>query len=85
MQQKLGLAHDQWRAYRATSFEERAERMHTTADLFEQKAGFTARLMTTEMDNARGYGTVLPPGRGRSGIAGRCGERGDRFALLLER
>ncbi|MFC4115106.1 NADP-dependent succinic semialdehyde dehydrogenase [Nonomuraea zeae] len=49
LRQKIGLAFDRWQTYRTTSFEERAGRMHATADLFEKEADLSAELMTTEM------------------------------------
>ncbi|GAA2216033.1 NADP-dependent succinic semialdehyde dehydrogenase [Nonomuraea monospora] len=54
LQRKLGLAHDRWRAYRTTSFEERATWLRAAADLFEEEADFAARLMTTEMGKTLG-------------------------------
>ncbi|WP_067135018.1 NADP-dependent succinic semialdehyde dehydrogenase [Microtetraspora malaysiensis] len=60
IERKVGLAHERWRTYRDTGFDERAEWMRAGADLLEQEADAAARLMTTEM------GKTLAAARGEA-------------------
>jgi succinate-semialdehyde dehydrogenase/glutarate-semialdehyde dehydrogenase len=49
VRQKIETAHERWKTYRLTSFDERATLMRATADLLEKEADDVARVMTTEM------------------------------------
>ncbi|WP_433356364.1 NADP-dependent succinic semialdehyde dehydrogenase [Microtetraspora malaysiensis] len=66
IERKVGLAHERWRTYRDTGFDERAEWMRASADLVEQEADAAARLMTTEMGKtlAAARGEALKCARG---------------------
>jgi len=49
IEEKLKLADDIFKAYRHTSFQERAEKMSRAADILENEKSEFAKLMTTEM------------------------------------
>ncbi|HZZ49052.1 MAG TPA: NADP-dependent succinic semialdehyde dehydrogenase [Pseudonocardia sp.] len=49
VRQKIETAHERWKTYRLTSFDERAALLRAAADLLEKEADDIARVMTTEM------------------------------------
>ncbi|GAA0437217.1 succinate-semialdehyde dehydrogenase [NADP(+)] 1 [Acrocarpospora corrugata] len=61
VEQKIGVAHERWRTYRLTGFDERAECMRAAADLVEKEVDHAAQLMSTEMGKtlASAHGEAL--------------------------